>query len=136
MIILLDMTQNWNDDWVSKEDDRLCSCRHVLLCSKCCSAYKCTLPWLRVVQPYIVARRFLYALLAVTVGAFAGAGALIGVSFYWFNPSGVGDCSFNVFVITTTILLALAVSLGSLHPQVHQLMAPCPLNHNTAYFPD
>ena len=22
MIILLDMTQNWNDDWVSKEDDR------------------------------------------------------------------------------------------------------------------
>ena len=30
MIILLDMTQNWNDDWVSKEDDRYgyhcCSC--------------------------------------------------------------------------------------------------------------
>ena len=22
MIILLDMTQNWNDDWVSKEDER------------------------------------------------------------------------------------------------------------------
>lgn len=25
MIILLDMTQNWNDDWVSKEDDRSAS---------------------------------------------------------------------------------------------------------------
>ncbi|KAL3154486.1 hypothetical protein ABBQ32_013949 [Trebouxia sp. C0010 RCD-2024] len=82
MIILLDMTQNWNDDWVSKEDER-----------------------------------FLYALLAVTVGAFAGAIALIGVSFYWFNPAGVGDCSFNVFVITLTILLTVGVSLGSLHPQ-------------------
>ena len=22
MIILLDMTQNWNDDWVAKEDER------------------------------------------------------------------------------------------------------------------
>ena len=62
--------------------------------------------------------RYLYALLAVTVGAFVGAIALIGVSFYWFNPSGSGDCSFNVFVMTMTILLTLAVSLGSLHPQV------------------
>ena len=25
MIILLDMTQNWNDDWVSKEDERCVS---------------------------------------------------------------------------------------------------------------
>lgn len=82
MIILLDMTQNWNDDWVSKEDER-----------------------------------FLYALLAVTIGAFAGAIALIAVSFYWFNPSGAGDCSFNIFVMAVTILLTLAVSLGSLHPQ-------------------
>lgn len=65
--------------------------------------------------------RFLYALLAVTVGAFAGAIALIGVSFYWFNPAGVGDCSFNVFVITLTILLTVGVSLGSLHPQVECL---------------
>ena len=62
--------------------------------------------------------RFLYALLAVTVGAFAGAIALIGVSFYWFNPAGVGDCGFNVFVMTVTVFLTLAVSLGSLHPQV------------------
>jgi len=65
-----------------------------------------------------IACRFLYALLAVTVGAFAGAIALIAVSFYWFNPSGAGDCSFNIFVMTVTILLTLAVSLGSLHPQV------------------
>jgi hypothetical protein len=65
-----------------------------------------------------VACRFLYALLAVTIGAFVGAIALIAVSFYWFNPSGAGDCSFNIFVMTVTILLTLAVSLGSLHPQV------------------
>ena len=62
--------------------------------------------------------RFLYALLAVTIGAFVGAIALIAISFYWFNPSGAGDCSFNIFVMTVTILLTLAVSLGSLHPQV------------------
>jgi len=65
--------------------------------------------------------RFLYALLAVTIGAFAGAIALIAVSFYWFNPSSAGDCSFNVFVMAVTILLTLAVSLGSLHPQVSQI---------------
>lgn len=74
----------------------------------CCSNLRCCF-------------RFLYALLAVTVGAFAGAIALIGVSFYWFNPAGVGDCSFNVFVMTLTILLTLGVSLGSLHPQVKSL---------------
>lgn len=59
----------------------------------------------------------------MTVGAFVGAISLIAVSFYWFNPSGVGDCSFNVFVMTMTILLTLAVSLGSLHPQASQICA-------------
>ena len=63
------------------------------------------------------ARRFLYALLAVTVGAFVGALALIGISFYWFNPSGAGDCSFNVFVLVFTIAITVAVSLLSMHPQ-------------------
>ena len=71
----------------------------------------------------MTACRFLYALLAVTVGAFVGAISLIAVSFYWFNPSGVGDCSFNVFIMTMTILLTLAVSLGSLHPQASQISA-------------
>lgn len=70
---------------------------------------------------YFTACRFLYALLAVTIGAFAGAIALIAVSFYWFNPSGAGDCSFNIFVLAVTILLTLAVSLGSLHPQVGRI---------------
>ena len=78
--------------------------------------------------------RFLYALLAVTAGAFAGAIALIGVSFYWFNPAGVSDCGFNVFVMTVTVFLTLAVSLGSLHPQVthsaaHWLSGPCVSGH-------
>ena len=69
--------------------------------------------------------RFLYALLAVTVGAFAGAVALVGVSFYWFNPSGAADCSFNIFVISFTIVITVAVSLLSMHPQVCRCSSNC-----------
>lgn len=123
MIILLDMTQNWNDDWVSKEDDRCAShcCSCVLFSWKplLCPRFQAD------AKPRFIACRFLYALLAVTVAALVGAIALIGVSFYWFNPAGVGDCSFNVFVMTMTIMLTLGVSLGSLHPQVQLLVHHC-----------
>ena len=57
----------------------------------------------------------------MTVGAFVGAAALIGISFYWFNPSGTGDCSFNVSIIVFTIALTVAVSLLSMHPQASHL---------------
>lgn len=121
MIILLDMTQNWNDDWVSKEDERCVSCYALL---PICVAFTCLACHLSCSSNLTCYFRFLYALLAVTVGAFAGAIAFIGVSFYWFNPAGVGDCSFNVFIMTLTILLTLGMSAGSLHPQV-QWLHPC-----------
>jgi hypothetical protein len=82
MIILVDMAQNWNDNWVAKDDDR-----------------------------------FLWALLAVTVGCYLGACTLVGVLFYWFKPAGAGDCSFNILIISLTLILGVAVSLLSLHPR-------------------
>ena len=87
-------------------------------CHISCKYHIALLPFALLLIFEVAACRFLYALLAVTVGAFAGAVALIAVSFYWFNPAGVGDCSFNVFVMTLTILLTVGVTLGSLHPQV------------------
>ena len=87
-------------------------------CHISCKYHIALLPFALLLILEVAACRFLYALLAVTVGAFAGAVALIAVSFYWFNPAGVGDCSFNVFVMTLTILLTVGVTLGSLHPQV------------------
>ena len=35
MIILLDMTQNWNDDWVSKEDERYSWLDHIPCLTHC-----------------------------------------------------------------------------------------------------
>lgn len=52
------------------------------------------------------------------VGGYTGCAALIGVLFYWFNPSGVGDCSFNTAVIVVTIVICLAVTMAPLHPSV------------------
>lgn len=52
------------------------------------------------------------------MGAYAGCAALIGVLFYWFNPSGVGDCSFNTAIIAVTIIICVAVTMAPLHPSV------------------
>ncbi|KAK9823454.1 hypothetical protein WJX72_002870 [[Myrmecia] bisecta] len=80
MIILLDLTQSWNDSWVAKEDNR-----------------------------------YLYALLGITLGAYVGAATLAGLLFWLFAPSG-SECSFNICMITLTLVLCLAFSLLSLHP--------------------
>ncbi len=61
--------------------------------------------------------RYLYALLGVTVGCYAGIAAIVGVLFYWFNPGGA-DCSFNVSVIVLTILVCLTLGAASMHPAV------------------
>jgi len=58
----------------------------------------------------------------VTVGAYAGAAVLAGLLFYFFNPAGAGDCSFNISVISLTLLLGLLVSAVSMSPYVR---APC-----------
>ena len=84
MIIVVDMTQAWNDDWVEKgdEDDR-----------------------------------WLYGLLAATLGALAGCGALVGLCFHWFAPSDI-DCSFNLTIISLSLVLVVVLCLTSFHPAV------------------
>ncbi len=52
------------------------------------------------------------------IGAFAGCAAIIGVLFYWFNPSAVDDCSFNVGITVFTIVLCVLVAMAPLHPSV------------------
>ena len=54
------------------------------------------------------------------VGAYTGCAAVIGMLFYWFNPSGVEDCSFNIVVIVLTIALCIGVTMAPLHPAVRR----------------
>lgn len=68
--------------------------------------------------------RYLYALLGATVGCMAGVGLLTGVLFYWFNPAGV-DCSFNVSVIVSSLMLAIVLPAASLHPKVAPQQTLC-----------
>ena len=63
-------------------------------------------------------RRYLWALLGVTGGAYLGSVGLAGVLFYFFNPSGAGDCSFNVTMITFTLILGLALTGVSMTPSL------------------
>jgi serine incorporator 1/3 len=90
LIIILDVTQSWNDSWVEEGADD---------------------------------ERFLYALLALTVAAYAGCITMAGLMFHWFNPTiqggeGGGDCSLNISLITIAILLCMAITFVSLHPAV------------------
>lgn len=62
--------------------------------------------------------RFLYALLGVTVGCYAGIAGIAGLLFYWFNPSTAADCSFNVAVIVIALFVALVLGAASMHPAV------------------
>ena len=52
------------------------------------------------------------------VGAFTGCVAIIGVLYYWFNPSAIDDCSFNVSITVFTIVLCVLVAMAPLHPSV------------------
>lgn len=52
------------------------------------------------------------------MGAYAGVAVLAGLLFYFFNPVGAGDCSFNISAITMTLVLALVVSAVSMLPYV------------------
>ena len=67
--------------------------------------------------------RVLWALLGITVAAFAGTAVLAGLLFYFFNPAGAGDCSFNISVISLTLALGLLVSAVSMSPYVRGLCA-------------
>ena len=65
-----------------------------------------------------VERRYLWALLGVTGGAYLGALGLAGVLIYFFKPGGAGDCSFNVTMITFTLILGLAMTGVSMTPSL------------------
>jgi len=57
--------------------------------------------------------RYLYLLLAATVGCFLGSLGLSALMFIWFHPSGAGSCSLNVFLITSSLLLVAGYSVLS-----------------------
>lgn len=59
-----------------------------------------------------------WALLAITLGAYGGAATLTGLMYHWFKPAGAGDCSFNMFVVTMSLLLCFAFSAMAFHPKV------------------
>jgi hypothetical protein len=61
---------------------------------------------------------WMVALVVTTLGCYAGALALVGLSYQWFKPHGAGDCSLNVFLVTLTLLLGVATTLCGLHPAV------------------
>eukprot|EP00873_Tetraselmis_striata_P044677 jgi/Tetstr1/464941/TSEL_009675.t1 len=60
--------------------------------------------------------RYLYLLLAATVGCYVGTIGTAGFLFYLFNPQSGQPCSLNVFLIVSSLLLVGAFSLVSLHP--------------------
>ncbi|KXZ45723.1 hypothetical protein GPECTOR_51g709 [Gonium pectorale] len=64
--------------------------------------------------------RWLYGLMALTVGAYAGTLTLAGLMYHWFKPAGAGSCSLNIALITLTLLLAVGFSMLSLTPVVRQ----------------
>ena len=54
----------------------------------------------------------------MTGGAYLGALGLAGVLIYFFKPGGAGDCSFNVTMITFTLILGLAMTGVSMTPSL------------------
>ena len=62
--------------------------------------------------------RVLWALLSITVGAYIGTAVIAGLLFFFFNPAGAGDCSFNISVIALTLALGVLVSAVSMSPYV------------------
>ncbi|KMZ62744.1 Serine incorporator 3 [Zostera marina] len=67
--------------------------------------------------------RWYVALLSVTVVCYLATYSFSGVLFMWFNPSGE-DCGLNIFFIVTTIVLAFAISVVSVHPKVSGSLLP------------
>ena len=57
-------------------------------------------------------------MLACTLGCYAGALTIVGLSYKWFKPPNAGDCDLNVFLITFTLLLGILYSALPLHPAV------------------
>ncbi|EFJ19682.1 hypothetical protein SELMODRAFT_110336 [Selaginella moellendorffii] len=63
------------------------------------------------------------ALLLISIFCYTISFVFSGLLFRWFNPSG-HDCQLNTFFIVTTIILAIAFAVISLHPQVNGSLLP------------
>jgi len=61
---------------------------------------------------------WLGALMGCTAAAFGGGLALLGLGYRWFKPSGAGECTLNIFLLTLALLLGVAYSAAVLHPAV------------------
>ena len=68
--------------------------------------------------------RYLWGLLGVTGGAYAGTAALAGILFYFFNSTSQ-DCSFNVTIIVGTVVLGLVMSAISVSSLVGAQLEGC-----------
>ncbi|KAG2493562.1 hypothetical protein HYH03_008376 [Edaphochlamys debaryana] len=64
--------------------------------------------------------RWLYGLMGLTVGAYAGTLTLAGLMYAWFKPPGAGSCSLNVALVTLALLLVVGCSALSLAPLARQ----------------
>lgn len=64
--------------------------------------------------------RYLWALLGATLVAFAGTGALVGLSYSWFSPSSASDCSLNISLITLWLLLCIGFNALIFHPTIRR----------------
>ncbi|EIE26774.1 TMS membrane protein/tumor differentially hypothetical protein [Coccomyxa subellipsoidea C-169] len=54
--------------------------------------------------------RYLWALLTVTCVSYLGTFGLAGILFYFFTPVGADECSFNVSMITFTLIIGIIIS--------------------------
>ncbi|XP_054804504.1 uncharacterized protein LOC129307673 [Prosopis cineraria] len=68
-------------------------------------------------------RKWYVALLVVSIGCYIAAYTLSGILFIWFDPSG-HDCGLNIFFLVMTMIIAFAIGIISLHPQVNGSLLP------------
>ncbi|XP_028759944.1 probable serine incorporator [Neltuma alba] len=68
-------------------------------------------------------QKWYVALLVISIGCYLAAFTLSGILFIWFDPSG-HDCGLNIFFLVMTMIIALAIGIISLHPQVNGSLLP------------
>lgn len=68
-------------------------------------------------------QKWYIALLVISIVCYLAAFAFSGVLFIWFNPSGY-DCGLNVFFIVMNMVIAFALGIIALHPQVNGSLLP------------
>lgn len=88
MLIIIDMANSWNEEWVRQGEEDV---------------------------------RYLYALLACSLGAYALSFTASGVAYNWFAPSNAAqDCSLNISLITIGLVVVVALTAVTLHPRIKE----------------